>query len=115
VLYGGVAHIVRRLPVAEVVPVAWRLAFRDEQRPEVLIRIAAPLRFTAATAPPSRTLTAQLAAALTAEDDAIRAALIANDLAAYRPLLQGSPGINRRWDDLRATVRGVFRRIRSGR
>jgi 1-acyl-sn-glycerol-3-phosphate acyltransferase len=115
VLYGGVSHIVRRLPAAEVVPVAWRLAFREEQRPEVLIRIAPPLRFTTATAPPSRTLTAQIAAALTAEDDAIRAALIANDLTGYRPLLQGNPGINRRWDDLRAAVRNVFQRSRFGR
>jgi 1-acyl-sn-glycerol-3-phosphate acyltransferase len=109
-LYGGVSHILQRLAVADVVPVAWRLAFREEQRPEVLIRIAAPLRFTADGVPPSRNLTAQLADALTAEDDAIRAALIADDLRGYRPLLQGSPSINRRWDDLRGTVRHFFSR-----
>ncbi len=107
-LYGGFAHIFRRLPVAQVVPVAWRVVFREEQRPEVLIRVAPPLRFTATTVPPSRELTAQIAAALTTEDDAIHAALTTNDLTGYRPLLRGSKSVNRRWDDVRRQVRDLF-------
>ena len=42
-LYPGVAHIARRLPACEIVPVAWRLAYRYEQRAEVFIRVGAPL------------------------------------------------------------------------
>jgi 1-acyl-sn-glycerol-3-phosphate acyltransferase len=112
VLFGGIAHILRRLPVADVVPVAWRLAFREEQRPDALIRVGAPRRFTAATVPPSRVLTAQIAAALAAEDDAIAGALTADDLTGYRPLLRGSRSINRIWDDVSRPVRhflGQFR------
>lgn len=111
-LYGGFAHILRRLPVADVVPVAWRLAFREEQRPEVLIRVAPPLRFTAATVPPSRTLTTQIAAALTRQDDALHADLTANDLTGYRPLLQGRKSINHRWDDVRGAVRDLLQQPR---
>jgi 1-acyl-sn-glycerol-3-phosphate acyltransferase len=111
-LYGGITHILRRLPAATVVPVAWRPVFREEQRPEVLIRVGTPLHFTVDRVPPSRDLTAQLTDRITALDDAIRAALIANDLTGYRPILRGGKGINRRWDDLRGAARQMWHALR---
>jgi hypothetical protein len=94
------------------VPVVWRPVFREEQRPEVLIRVGTPLPCTAATVPPSRELTAHLTDRLTALDNAIRADLIAGDLAAYRPILRGGKGINRHWDDVQAAARRVWRGLR---
>lgn len=111
-LYGGVTHILRRVPAATVVPVAWRPVFREEQRPEVLIRVGTPLAYTADRVPPSRELTARLTDQLTALDDAVHADLVANDLTGYRPILRGGKGINRHWDDLREGARRVWRGLR---
>ena len=104
VLYGGVGHIVRRLPEAWVVPIAWRLVFRGEQRPDAIIHIAPRQVYTAATTPPSRVFTAGLTAMLTAADDAIAQAIRDDDLGDYRLLLRGGTSINRRWDNVRAAV-----------
>ena len=108
-LYGGIMHILRRLPAAMVVPVAWRPVFREEQRPEVLIRVGTPLPFTADMVPPSHDLTAQLTERLTALDDALRADLSANDLSTYHPILRGGKGINRHWEDIQAAARRIWR------
>ena len=108
-LYGGITHILRRLPAATVVPVAWRPVFREEQRPEVLIRVGTPLPFTADQVPSSRALTAQLTDQITALDDSIRATLSTNDLTGYRPILRGGKGINRHWDDVRAAAGRAWR------
>jgi hypothetical protein len=57
-------------------------------------------------------VTAELAAALAAEDDAIGAALTADDLTGYRPLLRGSRSVNRIWDDVSRPVRHYLRQFR---
>ena len=107
-LYPGVAHIARRLPACAIVPVAWRMAFRYEQRAEVFIRVGAPLAVAEGRRVASRELTRQLDAALVAEDDRLRADLTNQPLdvplPGYVPLLQGRPSANRLWEQVQAAA-----------
>jgi chlorobactene lauroyltransferase len=107
-LYPGVAHIARRLPACQIVPVAWRLAYRYEQRAEVFIRVGAPLAASGGRALNSRDLTARLDGVLTALDDRLRDELtngdIARPLPGYRPLLQGRASVNRMWEQAQAAA-----------
>ncbi len=94
-LYGGLARIVQRVPHAMLYPVTFRYEFRGEQRPETFVRYG-PLHTVAGGA--SRdTITAELTARLTASADALRAAVVADDMQQFRVLLRGIPGINRRY------------------
>lgn len=97
-VFGGLAHVVRRCGGATLWPVALRYEFRGEQRPEALIR-AGPAHYASAESSP-RALTAEAAARLTAACDALRAEYTAGDLAGYRALLRGRPGVNRLFDAL---------------
>jgi len=114
-LYPGVAHIARRLPAALIVPVAWRVAYRWEQRAEIFIRVGAPLAVDGGRSLPSRALTARLEAALIAEDDRLAAELRDGDMArplpGYAVLLRGRTSVNRLWERVRArTLRLAGRR-----
>jgi 1-acyl-sn-glycerol-3-phosphate acyltransferase len=96
VLFSGLAHIVRRSGGAMLCPVALRYEFRGEQLPEAFIRfgpvhrVAAPVDVQA--------LTAEATQRLTESADALRAAVVADDMSNFRVLLRGRPGINRVFD-----------------
>ena len=109
-LYGGTAHILRRLRAATVVPVVWRPVFGDQQHPEVFIRVGTPLHYTGPAVPRGPAVTEQLTAALTAEDDRLRQDLAGADPGGYRSLLRGPASINERWDGLRGQARALLRR-----
>lgn len=113
-LYPGVAHLARRLPACDIVPVAWRLAYRLEQRAEAYIRVGPPLHLEESQRVASRELARRLDAALTAADDHLRDALIAGDMAGplpgYVPLLRGRTSVNRVWEQVQAAAARVLRR-----
>jgi 1-acyl-sn-glycerol-3-phosphate acyltransferase len=97
-LYTGTAHIVRRSGGALLCPVALRYEFRGEQRPEALIRFGPTHR----AAPPIdiRALTDDMTRRLTTSADALRNAILADDLSDFQVLLRGRPGINRVFDQM---------------
>jgi 1-acyl-sn-glycerol-3-phosphate acyltransferase len=107
-IYPGVAHIARRLPACDVVPVAWRMVYRFEQRAECFIRVGAPLHVTAAARLGTRALSAEVDQRLTALDDQLADELtngdISRPLPGYRPLLRGRPSVNRIWEQVQATA-----------
>lgn len=113
-LYPGVAHIARRLPVCEIVPVVWRLAYRYEQRAEIFIRVGAPLHLAETERRSTREITRWIDDALTAEDDRLADELtngdISRPLPGYVPLMRGRASINRVWEQVqRAAIRLVGR------
>ena len=97
--FSGVAHVARRAGGATLWPVALRYELRGEQRPEAFIR-AGPAHYAPANSEP-RALSAEVAARLTAACDALRDEVTAGDMAGYRPLLRGRPGVNRLFDAVR--------------
>jgi hypothetical protein len=108
--FSGVAHIARRAGGATRWPVALRYEFRGEQRPEAFIR-AGPAHRAPAPSTGSRqgdatthALTAEVTARLTAACDALRDEVNADDLAGYRALLRGRPGVNRVFDAARGLL-----------
>jgi 1-acyl-sn-glycerol-3-phosphate acyltransferase len=100
--FSGLAHIARRAGGATLWPVALRYEFRGEQRPEVFIRAGPAHR--APPAADARALTGEVAARLTAACDALRDEVNVGDLAGYRVLLRGRPGVNRLFDSARGLL-----------
>jgi chlorobactene lauroyltransferase len=98
-IFSGLAHVARRAGGATLWPVALRYELRGEQRPEVFIR-AGPAHHAPADAD-ARALTGEVGARLTAACDALRDEVNAGDLAGYRVLLSGRPGVNRVFDAAR--------------
>ncbi len=102
--YPGVAHIARRLPVCDIVPVAWRMDYRLEQRADCFIRVGAPLHLDGSQRLGTRGLTAAVDQMLTALDDRLADELthgdISRPLPGYRPLLRGRTSVNRIWEQV---------------
>ncbi|MGI8588936.1 MAG: lysophospholipid acyltransferase family protein [Chloroflexia bacterium] len=116
-LYPGVAHIARRLGGCVIVPVAWRMVYRLEQRAEVFIRVGPPLALDGSVPVVARDLSRQVDAMLTAEDDRLHAELtdgdISQPLPGYVPLLRGRASVNRIWESVEsAALRLAGRRPR---
>ncbi|HMO59791.1 MAG TPA: lysophospholipid acyltransferase family protein [Roseiflexaceae bacterium] len=103
-IYPGIARIARGAGGALLWPVALRYEFRGEQKPEAFIRSGTP-HYIGADAPEAAVV-AEVQARLTRAADALRDDLLLEDLAAYRPILAGPPGINRLWDALRDRIPG---------
>lgn len=96
VVFPGVAHVAKRLGRAMLAPVALRYEFRGEQRPELFVRFGPT--HTADEPGNVRMLTQEVEQRLTASVDALRQAVVSNDLSEFRVLLRGKPGINRLFD-----------------
>lgn len=111
-LYGGIAHIARRLPVCDIVPVAWRLVYRYEQRAEMFIRVGAPLYLESTRRLSHREITRWVDDALTAQDDRLHDELINGPLdrplLGYRPLLRGAESVSRVWERVQGRARGLL-------
>src|SRR5205823_12517369 len=83
-LYGGVAHIARRVGRCALVPVALRYEFRLEQAPESFARIGSPMLYDPdSESMSSREATARLDAAMTENDDRLHAESVAGSLGEY--------------------------------
>lgn len=98
VLYPGVAHIVKRVGEAVLLPAVLRYEFRGEQRPEAFISVGPAHSASAAT--DARKLTNDVAGRLTSHADALREAVVNEQLDGFRPLLHGRPGVNRVFDSV---------------
>lgn len=104
-LYTGLGHIVKRAGGATLCPVAFRYEFRGQQNPEAFIRFG-PIHYAA---PPTDSaavdaLTQDATERLTASADALRAAVVADDLRNFAVLFRGRPGIDQVFDRLRGLV-----------
>jgi 1-acyl-sn-glycerol-3-phosphate acyltransferase len=86
----GLAALVRRMPEAQILPLAIEYTFWDEQLPEALLHIAPPVEMEAGatTEGATRQLETELAAAMLA----LQTASIARDAHAFQTLLRGSRG-----------------------
>ncbi len=112
--FGGAGRIAADIVAAKgacvLLPLAMRLEFLGNQKPEAWLRCAAPISITqdhplAANAKGLNTL---MEAALTEEIDGLAADLRARDAARYPVLLRGTPDIQEWWDGARRSARRIF-------
>ncbi len=102
-LRGGIAHLLRRVPEATVLPLALEYTFWNEGKPEALARFGAPI-----DAGRSRSVaewTSELEAALTRTADELARDSQARDPRLFVRLLAGSAAVG--------PVYGAYRRIRA--
>lgn len=92
-LYPGIAKIAHKAGGATLWPVALRYEFRNEQQPELFIRCG-PLHYAPANQSEQVTLSAA-ERRLTEAVDGLRDDVTNGQLADYRVLMRGAPGINR--------------------
>jgi chlorobactene lauroyltransferase len=87
--FRGVEHIARRIGTVNLVPIAFRYEFLQEQRPTIFIRIGEPVCYGTGDFSPPGSLTRILAMRLTAEVDTLRSSVIAGKTGDYFSALQG--------------------------
>lgn len=85
--YTGAAHIIKRLPVVRLMPVALRYEHLQDFRPEIFIQIGKPETHTAHENTDVKKLTAHLAECLTIELDALKQTIIENDFEGFQEVL----------------------------
>ncbi len=103
----GLAHLVRRVPGATVIPLAIEYPFWNESRPEVLLRFGEPL--LAGRQGSVAEWTGRLEAALGATMDALAVESMTRNPALFTQLLRGVAGIGGiydLWRWTRAMLRG---------
>jgi 1-acyl-sn-glycerol-3-phosphate acyltransferase len=102
-LRAGIAHLLRRVPDAVVLPLALEYAFWNEGKPEALARFGPPI-----PAGPHRSVaewTALLEAELARTMDELAAESVRRDPRLFQPLMQGGAGIG--------PVYNTYRRVRA--
>jgi 1-acyl-sn-glycerol-3-phosphate acyltransferase len=102
----GLAHLVRRIPDAVIVPLALEYPFWDERTPEALCRFGTPMASGAGTV---EEWNGRLEAALTDTMDRLAADGMTRDPARFEPLLSGEAGVGGvydLWRRAKALVRG---------
>ena len=109
----GLAHLLRRIPAAVVVPVALEYPFWGERTPELLVRVGRPIH-TDGRDYSAKRWNALLTARLRSTMDELAELSIARDATRFRTLIGGASGSSRiydawRWLKARA-ARRVFRR-----
>jgi chlorobactene lauroyltransferase len=104
VLQPGAAHILRRAtqtrPLIGVLPLAWQIAFRRAQHPEVFVRVLPPFVVDRATARDVHGITERIGGRMTEALDRVQHDLRADSLGEYRTILRGGAGVNDRFDRL---------------
>ena len=95
-LRAGLAHLVRHVPDAVVIPLAIEYTFWNESRPEALARFGVPLDAGTTRSVPE--WTALLERELTRTMDALQAESSARDPALFRPLIRGGAGVGGIYD-----------------
>jgi chlorobactene lauroyltransferase len=96
--YPGVGHLLRRIGAARCYPVAIRIEYGGEQRPDAFISIGPVHELCVAADSRPRDLTACLVADLTAELDQLRDDVLAGNPAGFVTLLYGRRSMNRLYD-----------------
>jgi 1-acyl-sn-glycerol-3-phosphate acyltransferase len=102
----GLAHLVRRVPDALIVPLALEYPFWDESTPEALCRFGTLMESGGGTV---EEWNARLEAALTDTMDRLAADGMSRDSARFEPLLSGEAGVGGvydLWRRAKALVRG---------
>ncbi len=100
----GLAHLLRRRPDALVIPMAIEYPHWTERTPEALLAFGPPVDAADAPSVPATTITARLAGALEAAQNALAAAAIARDPAAFTTILRGSAGVGGVYDLYRRSL-----------
>jgi chlorobactene lauroyltransferase len=95
----GLALIARKLPGAQILPIAHRYEFVREQRPDAFISLGPPAAFRNETE--VEVLTHDLQMTLTGQLDALRAAIAAERFESFRTILEGRGSTNRNYDRVR--------------
>jgi 1-acyl-sn-glycerol-3-phosphate acyltransferase len=95
-LRSGLAHLLRRIPDAAVVPLAIEYTFWNERRPEVLARFGPPLQANRAASVAE--LTGRLEAALARAMDVLADQAMTRDQTAFVRLLAGNAGVGGVYD-----------------
>jgi 1-acyl-sn-glycerol-3-phosphate acyltransferase len=90
----GVAHLARRVPGVQLLPVALEYGYWNEARPEVFVAVGAPLSGEGSCL---RTIEAALLASM----DRLASAVTARDPAAFSVLLDGRAGMGGAYDACR--------------
>jgi 1-acyl-sn-glycerol-3-phosphate acyltransferase len=98
----GAAELARRAPaMLQLCPVAFRYVFVGEQIPDAFARVGTPWTVSPAERPGRRPLTATIGSRLAETLGALDAALAAEDLAGFAPLVSGRLSVNKRMDRVR--------------
>ena len=99
----GLAHLVRRVPGAVILPLALEYAFWNESRPEVLMRFGEPLQSDREGSVAD--WNTRLEHALTQAMDELAAETVTRNAALFQPLVKGGAGIGGVYD--------IYRRARA--
>ncbi|MCC6354748.1 MAG: lysophospholipid acyltransferase family protein [Verrucomicrobiae bacterium] len=99
----GAAFLARKVPRAQILPVIFRYAFFDEDRPHALIGIGAPSPAGPGTA------NDDIAARLDATREIIDPLVLERDLAPFDVLQAPGLSLNKRWEWLRRAATGQLR------
>lgn len=94
----GIAHLLRRVPSAVVVPLALEYPFWDESTPEALARFGEPIEASAFADRPVPDIAAALERRLEATMDALAIDAQSRDPARFLTLIDGSAGVGGVYD-----------------
>ena len=106
----GIGHLVQRLRIGLVVPLALEYVFWDERTPEALVRFGHPISLAGderMSSPPA--WTARLERALEQTQDALAGDAISRDPSRFETILTGAAGVGGvydAWRRVRAAARG---------
>ena len=112
--FGGAGRIAADIVAAKgacvLLPLAMRLEFLGNQKPEAWLRCGAPISITRdhPLAANAKGLSALMETALTEEIEGLAADVIARDTARYPALLRGTPDIQEWWDGARRSAGRIF-------
>jgi len=96
--YSGIGHLAKQAGAIRYYPVAMRIEYGREQRPDAFISIGPPRTLLDTTSRRPRDLAACMAADLTAELDQLRADVLAGNITDFQILLRGRRSLNRLYD-----------------
>lgn len=102
VTYPGAAYVAKYTGPVRGVPMALRLEFRGEQRPEIFVRLGPAHIITSST---TRATHAELEERLAQTVDALHADVNAATIERYTPLYKGRPSVNVVWDWVRGATK----------
>jgi len=94
----GIAHLVRRMPTALVVPLAVEYPFWDERTPEALMRFGQPFEAAALADLPVQDIAAELEGRLEVVMDQLALDAQSRDPARFLTLIEGTVGVGGIYD-----------------
>jgi len=92
----GIAHLAGRVPEAWFLPLAMEIAYWEESKPEILLHLAPPVRFSPET--PRESVLAELERSLETAMDQLAAASVARQTDAFRDIFIGTAGVGGIYD-----------------